>query len=123
MDSIGFLNLDNNGNRIRQLDYDDYLKVKREQELTELNWGVNARHLIEAFNYSTFKNNPNITLEEYKEKVYDKLFRVIDSGNSEAIYEQEFGNTYIVISSPDKIKKPYLYISKYVEMTLQMVVK
>lgn len=124
-ESLNMINLDKDGNRIKALDYDEFLKIKKDRKLRgeESNWSNKSTFDINEYNLSLFKSNPNISLEAYRKKVFSKWQKVISSKDNDAEYKKEFGENYKVFSSPNKIENAYFYTFKYLKKEFELPLK
>ncbi|MEO0527186.1 MAG: hypothetical protein AAFZ89_08170 [Bacteroidota bacterium] len=115
LNDLSFINIDKNGNKIEAIPYSDYLNSKKRDSLNELPRVANSRHTVQSYNYSVFKNNPDLSFNDYKKMIHKKILRILGSDNPKEMFKKEFGEHYVVISTVDIIENLYFYTPNYVQ--------
>ncbi|MEL6918138.1 MAG: hypothetical protein AAFO99_10465 [Bacteroidota bacterium] len=115
LNNLSFINIDKSGNKIEAIPYSDYLNAKEKGSLNELPRVTNSRHTIQSYNYSVFKNNPDLSFNDYKKMIHEKILRILNSNNPKEVFKKEFGEHYVIISTVDIIENLYFYTSNYVQ--------
>ncbi|WP_298506318.1 hypothetical protein [uncultured Maribacter sp.] len=94
LDGIGYFNINKNGYRVESI----------------------GSSTICTYNYNLFKENPNLSLQDYSKKIHHKLLKIENSDIPDDTYKKEFGENYTILISTDRIEKFILYVPNYEEM-------
>ncbi|MCX2745479.1 hypothetical protein OO013_16485 [Mangrovivirga sp. M17] len=121
--NLEFINIDDKGNRIKQIPYFEFIKLKKEDKSIKSGPTGEGKITTYAFNYNLFKDNPDMTPDEFDAKVNDKILRIFAAENQEKQGKEEFGEKYLVIYAADNIQNFYLYFPEQIEREFSMEVK
>jgi len=113
-DIIKAVSINNMGDKIEAISISEFKKMKdNDDNITEDNRVTKRKSTITNFDYLVFKEIPYISYDEYKSLIHDKMIKIVTSGNSDKIRDEEFGEKYILIETVSEINSLYLYVPKF----------
>ena len=119
-----FVNLDKKGNKISQIPYFDFEKLKKEGKIpSETTFQGTGSQTIYKSEFDLFKLNSNLSYVEYKVFAYPKFEEIVNSEDKKETAKKVWGKKYLLFNSADKIQNFYLYKPKYIEKEFEMEIK
>lgn len=124
--NFSFVNVDDNGGKIAQIAYFDFVELKRKDasipaDASPLPEGTSTMY---KENYKLFKSNPNLSFQEFKKIVRPKFIKIMQSKNPREIIEKAWGAKYLIFSSTDKMQNFFLYMpSKWAKKEFTVLLK
>ncbi len=123
LENLNMINLDNQGNKIQSLSPSEILKIKADKPTDSLSYTPYATKTIVEYNYKVFKNNPNLSFNEYQKQILPKLQKVMTSGHKQSTFKNEFGEVYTIFFTPNTIENAYFNTYKYITKALKLPFK
>jgi hypothetical protein len=107
-----FVNLDNNGNEIASLTYNELEKLKEDNKAIDMSTLHGMETLPEKV-YAVFNKNPSITKEEFNSSIEPWLMQSYKTKGEERLQDKLFTESYIVLTSVGPIANCNLYIENH----------